>query len=241
MKNEEQNPFENYQQLLEQKLSADMSFARSLVEHNGERGRLVELVFKKVLEQHLPEAFGVTTGFVIDQHGKLSRQLDLIVYSKATCPFFFNDGLSVIPVEALILAVEVKTKMTLREFQDTREKARSVMNLDRTAYVPQPYIISGATSGKDGRHVPLIIGVSLDSVDTRQLLSSGTGEVIEPVFLSMDGRCLLNGVGPSGGVSWTHEVNYPAAMFVLLASMMTTQAQMVPIDITKYLKVRPGK
>jgi len=233
--------FSDYQKLLEQKLSADMDFARSLVKHNGERGRIVELVFKKVLERHLPEAFGVTTGFAIDQHSQLSKQLDLIVYDKSKCFFFFNEGVSVLPVEAVILIIEVKTKLTKTEFEDTREKARSLLQLDRSAYVPQPYLPASPMTDAEGRHIPLCIGVSLTSVDTRDLLESISGEVIEPVFVSMDGKCLMNGHGPSGNPAWVHEVDYPAAMFVLFASMMTSQARMLPIDVTKYLKVNPIK
>jgi len=231
----------DYQKLLEQKLSADMDYARSLVKHNGERGRIVELVFKKVLERHLPEAFGVTTGFAIDQHSQLSKQLDLIVYDKSKCPFFYNEGVSVLPVEAVILTIEVKTTLNKRAFDDTREKARSLLDLDRSAIIPQQQLFRGPYSDKNGHHIPMCLGVSLDAVDTKELLAGVPGEEIEPLFVSMDCKCLINGSNPDGSVGWTYELDYPAAMFVLLASMMTSQAQMLPIDVTKYIKVNPKR
>lgn len=231
--------FFEYQKLLEEKLIAELNFARSLVAHSGERGRIVELTMQKFLEQHLPEAFGITTGFAIDHKGQLSKQIDLIVYSKSQCPFFFNEGISVLPVEAVILAVEVKTKMDRREFEDTRQKARSLIGLDRSAILPSNSDRVNPMAGSDGFHMPLVLGVSLDSVDMKELIKSFSGEEIEPIFISMDGNCLMNGVGPSGRPQWEYKIDYPAAMFVLMSTMMVTQSNLATIDISKYLKVLP--
>jgi hypothetical protein len=235
----ETNILRDFQKQLETKISVEMDFARSLIKHNGERGRMVELVFQKLLEKHLPEGFGTVTGFAVDQNGSLSKQIDLIIYDKSTSPFLMNDGVSVLPVEAVISAIEVKTKLDKAAFEDTREKARSLMALERSAYVLQEYPVTTPFNERDGRHLPLFIGVSLDAVDMKKLLSQFKGQEIEPLFVSMDGRCLLNGVHPDGSMKWTYEVDNPGAMFILLASMMTSQARMVPIDFTKYLNAMP--
>ena len=202
---------------------------------------MVELVFQKLLEKHLPEGFGTITGFAVDQHGKLSKQIDIIVYDKSTSPFLLNDGVSVLPVEAVISAIEVKTKLDKAAFEDTREKARSLLALERSAYVTQEFPVTTPFNQRDGKHLPLFVGVSLDAIDTETLLSQYTGEEIEPVFVSMDGRCLLRGIHPDGSVGWTYEIENPGAMFILLASMLTSQARMVPIDFTKYLSSKPKK
>ena len=228
-----------YQETLERKLSADIDFARSLIKHQGERGRVVELMFKSLLECHLPESFGVTTGFAIDQHSNLSKQLDLVVYDKSHCPFLFNQGVAILPVEAVILAVEVKTKLNKAEFNKSRETARSILKLDRSAYVTRTSRTPSPFEDGQGRHMPLLLVASLDSVDTKELFNSVKGQLIEPIFISMDGRCLLNGIGPSGTTQWEFKIDYPAAMFVLLASMLVTQSRIPPIDVSKYLKVLP--
>ncbi len=231
--------FDDYQRRLNDRLLADVKFAQSLVRHNGERGRILELTFQKLLERHLPEAFGLTTGFAIDHKGNISKQLDIIVYSKSHCPFFFNEGISVLPVEAVILAVEVKTKLDAREFEDVRKKARSVIELDRSAIVPQVRAPESPMNAEDGLHMPLFLGVSLESVDTKKLLASQSGQIIEPVFISMDGRCLMRGIGPDHSVRWVHEIDDPAASFVLFSTMMVTQTVLRPIDVSKYIKVLP--
>ncbi|UWR50118.1 DUF6602 domain-containing protein [Phaeobacter inhibens] len=233
-------PMQEYQKNLNERVLADIKFAQSLIRHNGERGRVLELTFQKLLERHLPEAYGVTTGFAIDQKGDLSKQLDIIVYSKSHCPFFFNEGISVLPVEAVILAVEVKSKLDTREFQDVRRKARSVIDLDRSAVIAKPGEPSSPMNANDGLHMPLILGVSLESVDTTKLLAAQSGEVIEPVFISMDGRCLMRGAGPDRKIKWVHQIDDPAASFVLFSTMMVTQSILRPIDVTKYLKVMPS-
>lgn len=234
-------PFEEYQSLLEFKLDAEVNYVRSLIEHRGERGRLVENVLKRILENHLPETFGVKTGFAIDQHGVKSKQLDLIIYDKAKCFFLLDEDVAALPVEAVILVIEVKSDMNSNEFLDVLRKAESVSSLDRSAYVPQAVVIKGPHTDLNGRHRPIFLGVSLNCVDPNRLLVKAAEigcTTIDATFISMDGKCLVNQVNHDGEVGWGTKTDYPASALVLLVTMIATQAIMVPIDITKYLKIK---
>lgn len=228
-----------YQKRLNQKLMADIQFAQSLIEHNGERGRVLELTFQSLLDRHLPEGFGIATGFAMDQYGALSKQMDLLIYSKQHCPFLYNEGVTVLPVEGIILVIEVKTKLDRRQFDDVRSKARSIINLDRSAVLPLQKGAVNPMDSSDGLHMPLVMGVSLSSVDTETLVKSYVGEVIEPIFLSMDGNCLMNGIGPSGIPKWEYRIDDPAAALILFSNMMVTRTVPRQIDMSKYLKVLP--
>ncbi len=229
-----------FQVSLEKRLQSDLGFLRSLIEHNGERGRLVEVAFQRVLERHLPDGFGIVTGFAIDHNGNLSKQIDLIIYRKDHTPFLLNDVVSVIPVEGILIAIEVKSMLNKESFDDAREKARSVIELDRTAVLQSSrervFSIDDADTTQSG---PPFICVSLESVNTQNLEQSLRGQTIEPLFISMDGKCLVNGVGPSGITGWQYRVDHPASFFVLMVEMILTRSEMPTIDFSKYLKVMP--
>ena len=229
-----------FQSTLEERLQSDFRFLRSLIKHNGERGRLVEVAFQRILERHLPEGFGLVTGFAIDQHGSLSKQIDLMVYRKDHTPFLLNDVVSVLPIEGVVAAIETKSKLRMKEFQDARVKARSLIDLDRSAVLASTKSSQFSLGGNDVTQAgPPFICASIESADTAEILRSLKGQNIEPMFISMDGKCLLNGIGPSGVTGWCHAVDLPASCFVLLIEMIVTRSEMPIIDFSKYMKVRP--
>lgn len=85
----------------------------------GEDGRYKEAILRKTISQFLPSNLNIGTGFIIGnedhlngQEGKISSQLDLIIYEDKT-PLIFRDGDFIILTEKSVRAViEVKTKIT---------------------------------------------------------------------------------------------------------------------------------
>ena len=85
----------------------------------GEDGRYKEAILRKSISQFLPSNLSIGTGFILgnDDHefgeeGKISSQLDLIVYENKT-PLIFREGDFIILTENAVRAViEVKTKIT---------------------------------------------------------------------------------------------------------------------------------
>ena len=53
---------------------------RRLISHPGELGTAREQIIREFLTAHLPKRFDVSTGFVFDCNGLISRQLDIVVF-----------------------------------------------------------------------------------------------------------------------------------------------------------------
>ena len=60
----------------------------SLASSPGSKGASREVAVRRKLEQVLPEGIGVGSGFIIDSHGGISRQTDIILYETNICPVF---------------------------------------------------------------------------------------------------------------------------------------------------------
>jgi hypothetical protein len=77
----------------------------------------------------------VSTGFAFDCAGKLSRQLDIVIFDACVCPRFeIPGGKCLFPCEAIVAAGEVKTSVTSRhEFREAIQSLVSVKELDRSA------------------------------------------------------------------------------------------------------------
>jgi hypothetical protein len=57
------------------------------IDHPGESGRAREQILTAFIRRLVPSTFGVSTGFVIDAVGGLSRQLDVVVYRTDYAPY----------------------------------------------------------------------------------------------------------------------------------------------------------
>lgn len=98
-----------------------------------ERGEAREKVLRRFLEDYLPRRFGVSSGYVIDALGGVSRQIDVIVYDGVDAPVFkVIEDEKVFPVECVCAVGEVKSYLDKQELKDAIEKISSVKRLDKT-------------------------------------------------------------------------------------------------------------
>lgn len=98
--------------------------------HPGVKGRLRELLVTELIEPLLPNGVSVTTGVLIDSKGTQSRQLDIIIYSSDALPPLVKSGeQSLIPVDAAIQVIEVKSRLDATEMTACIENADSVKSL----------------------------------------------------------------------------------------------------------------
>jgi hypothetical protein len=87
--------------------------AKCLVEHRGEKGRIVEAVIKTALRSILPERFSIGTGFAITRSGETSSQLDLVIYDAMfNAPVILESGIGLFPIECIYGFMEVKTSLS---------------------------------------------------------------------------------------------------------------------------------
>lgn len=101
--------------------------------HPVSRGDTTELNWIEWLRKYLPKRYTVDKGFVVDNKGNLSQQIDVIIYDTLYCPFIFNqDEIKYIPAESVFAVFEVKQNLNGKHLKYACEKAKSVRTLERT-------------------------------------------------------------------------------------------------------------
>jgi len=104
----------------------------------------------------------VTEGFVLDCTGKISDQLDIIIYDRQYSPLLFDeDGIKHVPAESVYAVFEVKAHIDAGNLAYAGEKAASVRRLRRTS-APIPH-----AGGRFKPKKPPVILAGVLSLDTR--------------------------------------------------------------------------
>lgn len=110
----------------------DLELTRSIA-HPGEGGRARENILKLFLRRIVPEAFGISTGFVIDVHGSISRQIDVVVHRRYYHPLLRIGGIDHFMVESVLAVLEVKASITSTiRLYEALDNIKSVKALDRS-------------------------------------------------------------------------------------------------------------
>jgi len=91
------------------------------------KGRAREIFISDLLVPFLDRSFGVCSGIIIDSYNKHSKQIDIIVYdSRIVPPVMLTAGEGIIPYEAVLATIEVKSKLNTRELEKSVHNARSI-------------------------------------------------------------------------------------------------------------------
>ena len=194
------------------KLMAEIDQIRSSIPHRGESGALIENRIRDHLLTFLPEKVGVSSGFVLDADGSVSRQMDVILFDKANTPrIFANDGAQMFPVESTCAAGEIKTRLDAQSLGDAFEKCWSYKKLNRRAYYENKSALVRRHTlfGKEHEHWQSIffcIGSEGASAETllEQYLKIVDGTDCDQridVVVTLNGPCLVYSNGsPRSGV-----------------------------------------
>ena len=97
-------------------------------------GAAMEQPVREQLEQILPQGIGVGSGFVIDNYGETSRQIDIVLYEKGICPVFSINNTpetTYYPCECVLAVGEVKSTLNGDALKDAFLKVNSVKGLTR--------------------------------------------------------------------------------------------------------------
>ncbi|MBK5411545.1 hypothetical protein JFU58_23800 [Pseudomonas sp. TH34] len=126
----------NIQQIFKsvsKQIKVDYDDLASNIPHLGERGAGREEVIKALLKEYLPERFGVDSGFVVDINGKVSSQVDIVIYDRFVAPRFkVTKNKYLYPCESVVAVGEVKSYMDKSELIDAIGKLKKIGELDRT-------------------------------------------------------------------------------------------------------------
>jgi hypothetical protein len=106
------------------------STAASEYDNKVLKGRAREIFVSDLLVPFLDRSFGVCTGVVIDSDGGHSNQIDIIIYNTVVVPpVMLSAGEGVIPYEAVLATIEVKTTLNSVELRKGVQNARSIKAL----------------------------------------------------------------------------------------------------------------
>jgi hypothetical protein len=99
--------------------------------------------------------------FILDSKGKMSEQIDIVVFDRQYSPFLFNqDGALYVPAESVYAVIEVKQALSKDYLEYAGTKAASVRCLHRTS-APIPHA-GGVYPPK--QHFTILAGiVTIDS------------------------------------------------------------------------------
>ena len=112
---------------------AAKSTALEIVHHAGDRGFEREDIVEDFLSPILPQHLGIGKGEVSATNGRWSKQEDLIIYDRMTCPrLFVGTRSQIFPVESVAAVIEVKTKLDTKTIHEASENISQIKNLEKT-------------------------------------------------------------------------------------------------------------
>ncbi|MFT8806411.1 MAG: DUF6602 domain-containing protein, partial [Acetobacter aceti] len=93
--------------------------------HQGVKGNVLEILVRDLFRPLLPADVGVGTGQIIEcETGKLSKQIDIVLYDKSILPpILFDESIGIFPLESVLYTIEVKTRLTRKDLQTAHNSA----------------------------------------------------------------------------------------------------------------------
>lgn len=86
------------------------------IPHPGEKGGLRERRVTEFLLKYLPRRYALGTGHIIDRHGKISNQTDIVIYDALNgLSLPCDKDYSLFPCECVYATIEVKTELNFSE------------------------------------------------------------------------------------------------------------------------------
>ncbi len=124
---------------VQQEMLAQLSVGQ-LFEHGSSQGAATERHWLELFARYLPQRYRAAPVFVIDRHGRRSRQIDLAIFDNLTSPQLFPHSAGAhIPAESVYAIFEIKPTISKQWLRDAGEKAASV----RTLAGASPKLLSG--------------------------------------------------------------------------------------------------
>jgi|GEM_PF-5994210 len=124
--------------------------AEALYKRFGEKGLQNESTVRAWIEELLPSRFGVASGFVVGRNYKLppngkyeySKQCDTIIYHRDLHgPLMRFSSATVLPGEAVVAVVEIKTTLSLSKMDNIAKAASALKN---AVTICKPHIVQSS-------------------------------------------------------------------------------------------------
>ncbi|NEJ46627.1 DUF6602 domain-containing protein [Rhizobium leguminosarum] len=238
---------------IETKLQADLQETRASIEHAASKGAANEQATKLFLRSRLPKNLEISSGFLIDCDGAVSKQLDIIIHDAAKTPVLFeSNDLRVIPVECAYAVIEVKTDLSLAALDQCIENMKSVKVMKKVAFYEEGIIVRPTSVyGQEYQDWPLMYFVfayesaplaSIADKLSATLKTAPLDKRIDCVY-SLDRGLLANRTPdglyqatPTNGSIWTGIEQDSLLLFYTLLAHYMNQAHMRNFRFSDYLK-----
>jgi hypothetical protein len=124
---------------LQEQMTRRLSTNRKHITHPVTKGDASELCWLETLNSYLPQRYRAEKAFVLDSEGKLSEQIDIVIFDRQYSPFLFKqDNALYVPAESVYAVIEVKQDIDKSTLKYTSRKIASVQYLKRTS-APIPH------------------------------------------------------------------------------------------------------
>jgi hypothetical protein len=125
---------EKYFNLISSELLNKLEQIRQFItRHNPTIGVLTEAVLREFLAKYLPKSVAVEEGFIINESGQVSKQCDILVYDHLNfAPYYRINDIVVIPAEAVVAVIEVKTTLNKKIFSGIVEYFANIQFICKT-------------------------------------------------------------------------------------------------------------
>lgn len=146
-----------YRDLILARIRAMVDAARAVtnITHKGLKGQLREIVIRDLFRPLLPSDVGTGTGQIISAGNRQSRQQDVVIFDKSILPpILLEESTGIFPIEAVLYAIEIKSRITATGIRSSHASATQLMGFD---YQSGDY-------DEFGKATPHIVGKVISSV-----------------------------------------------------------------------------
>lgn len=184
--------------------------AASIFPNPTDVGTTREKIYAEFLRLHLPSSCNVVFGgFLFDQEGHESKQIDIIIYNDSSLRFnlYNKDGIgkSFSCIDGCVGAFSVKSKLDSRELIDSLENISSIPNkqpiegkippiLSIPNYEDWPYKVIYATDG-------IQLGSILETLENFYKVNNHISINLRPNLIHVSGKYAIVRIGEKGALT----------------------------------------
>ena len=127
---------------LSKEMIASLELDKKYINHSVAKGNASEKRWIDLFRSVLPIRYKVEQAFILNRKGKVSEQIDIVIYDALNAPFaYLHNGYVLIPIECVKAVFEVKQVLNLANVKYAKKKIESVRNLtDKQVYGNQNII-----------------------------------------------------------------------------------------------------
>lgn len=128
------NYFRKYWRLRVEGAMARLQAVLEIIAHNPTRGAQAETTLRTLLAEFLPNRWGSGGGFILERSGRISRQVDILLYDQMSVSPIYRDGpLVVLSPKMVRVAIEVKSNLDGEAIKEALQNIETVKRTDPTA------------------------------------------------------------------------------------------------------------